>query len=98
MARRATRARLARIAREKAAALATAPKPDDARRNQTLRQIDQVDVLIDEALASKNRTAFIELTAAKERLWKLVNPSVSSLKSTAKASARRPILGPVGPA
>lgn len=104
MARRATRSRLARIAREKAekealaTALASTPVHDDARKARTLRQIDSLDVLIDEALVSKNRAAFIELTGVKERLWKLVNPSVPASKVSDKASTRRPILGPVGPA
>ena len=84
MARRATVSRLARIAREReqaaAAARAAAPVTDDARKQATLRQLDKLDVLIDAALDKCKQDDFLRLSAAKERLWKLVQPTAGALK------------------
>ena len=93
MARRATRARLARIAREKAEAqalrdaLARIPDGEDARRNRTLKQLDMLDVLIDRALNLGHSDKFLKLSAAKERLWKLVQPTAGVLKQPRRRSA-----------
>jgi IDEAL domain len=94
MARRATRARLARIAREKAdaqaATRAAAPAGDDARRNRTLIQIDRLDALIDAALDQKDGRAFVQLAKAKTDLWKLVQPTAGQLKPSARQTRRQP--------
>ena len=95
MARRATHSRLARIAREKAereaAARAAAPKTDDARRNETLKQLDALDGLIDAALDAGEVAKFLRLAAAKERLWKLVQPTAGALRPrSAPAASRQP--------
>jgi len=84
MARRATISRLERIKREKEeaqrAAREAAPIADDARKNRTLKQLDLLDGLIDDALAAKDADKFLKLSAAKERLWKLVSPTAGVLR------------------
>jgi hypothetical protein len=74
---------LATIAREKnremrrlaAEAEKSAVVTDDARKTQTLNQIDRLDKLINAALDDDDADLFLKLTAAKERLWKLVQPT-----------------------
>ena len=61
---------------------------DDMRRVRTLRQLDKLDVMIDEALDKSNTVLFLQLSSAKERLWKLVQPTAGQLKPSAKAKAR----------
>jgi len=84
MARRATRSRLERIAREKAereaAARAAVPVTEDARKQATLRQLDALDKLIDAALEAGNEARFLRLSVAKSRLWALVQPTAGVLK------------------
>ena len=92
MARRATRSRLARIAREReaaaAASRAAAPTTDDTRKQATLRQLDKLDVLIDAALDAGKESQFLRLTAAKERLWRLVQPTAGVAKPSRPRPAR----------
>lgn len=104
MARRATKSRLARIAREKAAqelaeiaAREAAPKSDDARTQETLRQIDRLDKLINHALDIGNEERFLALASCKERLWKLVQPTAGSLKPRSKDSRRLAPVAPISP-
>jgi hypothetical protein len=96
MARRATRSRVARIAREKAereaATRAAAPITDDARKEATLLQLDKLDVLINQALDSGNEASFLRLSAAKERLWNLVCPKAGSLRPTRNKRVMPPVL------
>ncbi len=81
MARRATVSREARRAREKAAATATRQlASDDARKTTTLRQIDKLDELINSSLDRRDAKRFLQLSAAKERLWKLVQPTAGALR------------------
>ena len=100
MARRAVESRLAREAREKdeerqrdieARALAISreskPDPDDARKNKTLVQIDKLDKMIDKALAIDDREAFLELADAKQKLWKLVQPTAGIAKHSRPRSS-----------
>lgn len=102
MARRATASRLARIAREKAEAqaakdaLAQIPAGEDARRNRTLKQLDLLDAMIDKTLNLGHQDKFLKLSAAKERLWKLVQPTAGSLKPGRPRPAR-PLELPIPP-
>jgi hypothetical protein len=95
MARRATRSRLARIERERAEAqavkdaLASRPEPEDTRKERTLKQLDKLDVLIDRSLNLGNSTQFLKLSAAKERLWKLVQPTAGVLKPGKERATKR---------
>lgn len=81
MARRATRSRMARLAREKAeheAALrAAAPVTDDARRQNVQCQIDRLLEDMAKATTTKERLA---LVAAIARLWPLASPTAGVLK------------------
>ena len=89
MQRRATQSRLAREAREKAEDLERdiaararilAPEPDEARRQRTLKQIDLLDKRISAAMDADDDDRAMSLIAAKERLWKLVQPTAGSLR------------------
>jgi hypothetical protein len=89
MQRRATQSRLAREAREKAEDLERdiaararilAPEPDEARRQRTLKQIDLLDKRISAAMDDDDDDRAMSLIAAKERLWKLVQPTAGSLR------------------
>lgn len=95
MARRATASRLARIAREKsekeAADLASRARPDDARKETTLKQIDKLDKMIDAALERGKQDDFIALAAAKERLWKLVQPTAGVAKPSRRRDPEPPV-------
>lgn len=57
-----------------------APAPDDARKSQTLKQLDALDLLINDALNKGHESRFLKLTTAKERLWRLVQPSMGAIK------------------
>jgi len=100
MARRATKSRLARIQREKEeaerAAREAAPTTDDARRERTLKQLDLLDKMIDDSLAAGSAKLFLQLSAAKERLWKLVSPTAGVLKPGKRAAGMtsRPTVQP----
>lgn len=86
---------LATIAREKnreirrlaAEAEKAAVITDDARKDKTLSQINALDKWIDESLAECDEERFLKLTAAKERLWKLVQPTAGVNKP---GRSRRP--------
>jgi hypothetical protein len=83
---KATASRLARIQREKDElqamkdALARIPETEDARRTRTLKQLDMLDALIDRALNLGNSDKFLKLSAAKEKIWKLVQPTAGVLR------------------
>ena len=84
-ARRATLSRLARIAREKEAALREreqfALPPRDATHEATKarvqRQIEKCDELLE---TCKEPELFVKLTQAKERLWNLIYPKAGSIR------------------
>lgn len=103
MARRATRSRLARIAREREAAAAAtraaAPITDDARRKETCRQLDRVDDLIDEALEKEDLKTLPPLVGAKVLLWKLVFPTAGVLKPSRRTGSgyAPPVAVPLDP-
>jgi hypothetical protein len=81
---------------ERLTAQAARVTTDDARRTRTLKQLDLLDGLIDDALAKKNTTLFLRLSAAKERLWKLVQPTAGVLKpGKAGGSVRRALTPPL---
>jgi len=69
--------------------LAESPKPntDEARKNVTLNQIDALDARINNALDDDDEERFLKLTAAKEKLWKLVQPTAGVNKP---GRSRRP--------
>lgn len=103
MARRSAVSRVARIEREKAEnrqrdiearALAisreTVPDPDEARKNATLKQIDRLDKMIDAALTRADEDTFLKLAGAKEKLWKLVQPTAGVLKNSKRAIRSAP--------
>jgi hypothetical protein len=104
MQRRSTASRLTRIAHEKAeaqamkAALARIPESEDARRNRTLKQIDQLDGLIDRALNLGQQDRFLKLSKAKGELWKLVQPTAGSLRpGSRRRSQDVPRMVPIDP-
>jgi hypothetical protein len=68
------------LEREKMLLATQAPDNDEARKNRTLKQIDKLDKLIDDALVKADEERFLKLTAAKERLWKLVQPTAGVQK------------------
>jgi hypothetical protein len=91
MARRATVAREARRAREKAILREYAKNPpvdadDNARRKRVLRQIARCDSL----LLTCEPKDFPKLTAAKERLWRLIFPTAGVLRPRSKPRQERP--------
>lgn len=59
--------------------------PDDMRANRTRHQLDTLDAMIDKALERRDYDALPTLTAAKERLWKLVQPTAGQLKPSRRA-------------
>ena len=94
---------LATIAREKnrekrrleELALKSAVITDDARKETTLKQIDGVDKLINNALDDEDEERFLKLTAAKERLWKLVQPTAGVMRpGRGKERRAAPIASP----
>jgi uncharacterized protein YpiB (UPF0302 family) len=94
MAFRSTVSRRHNAKREKEAyergyaeALSLKPDTDEARKKMTLRQIDSLDARINNALDEDDEERFLKLTAAKERLWKLVQPTAGVNKP---GRSRRP--------
>lgn len=72
----------ARIALERER-LSVAQTPEEARRIVTLHQLDRLDKMINAALDDDDAELFLQLTAAKERLWKLVTPTAGTHKPRA---------------
>ena len=81
----------ARKEREKAILASQRPITDDARKDQTLRQIDRLDKLIFCALDDNDEKRFLKLTSAKEKLWKLVQPTAGALKPRQPGSGKRSV-------
>ena len=81
----------ARKEREKALLASQRPIPDDARKEQTLRQIDRLDKLINSALDDDDADLFLKLTAAKEKLWKLVQPTAGVSRPKRQREPLQPI-------
>jgi hypothetical protein len=82
LARKASYQREREILAQARKQLAESPKPftDEARKNVTLSQIDAIDARIINALDDDDEERFLKLTAAKERLWKLVQPTAGVSK------------------
>lgn len=76
----ATARRIEDLEAKLADALARIPIGDDARRQTTLSQIDSLDELINRALDRKDSDEFLRLSSAKEKLWKLVQPTAGVSK------------------
>ena len=71
------------------------PNDDETRKATTLRQIDGVDKLINNALDDEDEERFLKLTAAKERLWKLVQPTAGVMRpGRGKERRAAPIASP----
>lgn len=93
MARRATRARVARLDSERAeleaerAANARQPDDDDARKRRVQKQID---LLLGDMERAKSVKVRLACSAALERLWKLVTPTAGVLRPP-KRSDRQPM-------
>jgi hypothetical protein len=60
---------------EKLARSTAKPSDDESRKLRTLKQIDELDKRIDAALDDDDDDLFLKLCGAKERLWKLVQPT-----------------------
>ena len=93
MAARSLESRKLNIQREKEAfeagrqdALNEKPNDDQARKDRTLRQIDLLDARITDALSDDDEERFLKLTAAKEKLWKLVQPTAGVSKPSRQRS------------
>jgi hypothetical protein len=56
------------------------PAEPDARRARTLKQVDRIDDEIDRCLDRRQFDRLPELTSAKDKLWKLVEPSAGTMK------------------
>jgi hypothetical protein len=68
-------------AAEKARRYAYAATPEEpAAIARTKCQLAALDALIDDSLAKGDEERFLKLSAAKERLWKLVQPTAGSLR------------------
>lgn len=97
MARRSWEARRKRAADEaeeaKRIALLPESQEDDARKKRVIAQLARCDELLEDCKADD----FPALTAAKERLWRLIFPTVSPTKQRSNGSARRsmPVPTPV---
>lgn len=97
MARRAVASRVAREQRERAARQLLAPPTEDASRLQTLDQLQRIDGEINRALDRRDWDSLPTLTAAKERLWKLVRPTAGQLKpGRGKQPGRADLVMPLG--
>jgi hypothetical protein len=70
-------------------------KPDDARKEMTLRQIDRLDKLIGSALDADDANLFLKLAAAKEKLWKLVQPTAGVSHPGRSKRAEAPVAMPI---
>ena len=110
MARRASASRVANIQRRKQLdaqhiregirreVIATL-EGADAMKLETIEQIKWLDRQIKAAMKSVKADEFLRLTAAKERLWKLVNPTGGVLKQSKRTDRARPAdVAPVEPA
>lgn len=95
MQKRSLASRLARIEREKAARAAAVPRTDEARTAETLRQLAQLDQEINQALELRQFKLLPTLTAAKERLWKLVRPTAGQLRPGRRTRATMPEIVPI---
>lgn len=82
----ATAREIAGLKRQLAEALARIPINDDARRQETLNQIDATDKMINAALDEGDREAFLELTDAKQKLWKLALATPGAAKASRRAA------------
>lgn len=104
--RRATISRMARIEREKAEerqrdiearALAISrqitPDSDEARRNRVQKQIDH---LLTDMESAKSVVVRLRISAALDRLWKLVQPTAGVLRPSKRSqgSTERPTVQP----
>ncbi len=70
--------------------------PDDSQPiARTKMQLAQLDDLIDAALARKDQRSFLALAGAKERLWKLVQPTAGVMKPASRRAANRPAAEPI---
>jgi hypothetical protein len=69
--------------------------PDDARKEMTLRQIDRLDKLIGSALDADDANLFLKLAAAKEKLWKLVQPTAGVSHPGRSKRAEAPVAMPI---
>jgi hypothetical protein len=104
MAFRSVLARRSNSKREKAAyeagfqaALNIKPADDEARKKTTLNQIDALDKRISEALDEDDEERFTALCYVKERLWKLVQPTMGTQRPPRKRDFQPPI-EPITPA
>lgn len=96
MARRATRSRLERIAREeeeeREARLRDARLPrdasEDAKKLRVQRQIETCDNMLEDC---DDPVMFVKLVAAKARLWELLYPKPGSLRPKAGRVERAPV-------
>jgi hypothetical protein len=71
------------------------PEPEAAI-ERTKRQLSKVDDMIDAALEEDDADLFLRLSAAKERLWKLVSPTAGVLKQPRGRQDRlRPAIAPM---
>jgi hypothetical protein len=66
------------------------PTDDETRKQTTLKQIDALDKRINDALDDDDEERFLKLTAAKERLWKLVQPTAGVNKPRQASSRPHP--------
>lgn len=74
-------------------ALNLKPTDETARRNVTLLQIDRLDAMINKSLDEQDSEAFLKLSGAKEKLWKLVQPTAG----VARPKRNREPVQPVQP-
>ena len=91
------RVALERAAVEKASRFLPGAQDDEARRQTTLKQIDALDVKINNALDDDDNDLFLALAAAKERLWKLVQPTAGSLRPGRARREPSPDVAPIQP-
>ena len=84
----AARKERARLDREKLEAM---PETADeqARSKRVFAQIDRVDQFLEEC---QDAETFVKLTAAKERLWKLVVPTAGVLRPRPTVRRRLPVV------
>ncbi|MGD0351617.1 MAG: hypothetical protein ABSB84_15085 [Verrucomicrobiota bacterium] len=67
-----------------------APAEDERRKARTLKQLDQLDDMLESAQRRKDAELVIRLTAAKERLWKLVTPTAGVLRPRGSTRPKPP--------
>ena len=89
----AARKERARLDREKLAAM-PATADADARNKRVYAQIDRVDQFLEEC---QDAETYVKLTAAKERLWKLVVPTAGVMRPNQQSKRpRAPLPEPIG--